>query len=169
VRVRPARLEDAAAIAEVHVLTWQAAYEHVFGAEQLAALHVDERRARWEERLAAPEPHWRPFVAEDENGRLVGFASAGACRDAEGEGQGELHAIYVLPDAWGAGAGPALMRGVVDALRGEGFGAAILWVLEDNPRARRFYERQGWIADGARREGEYLGVATAEVRYRIEL
>jgi len=34
--IRRARLEDAAAIAEVHVRTWQAAYEHVFGAERLA-------------------------------------------------------------------------------------------------------------------------------------
>ena len=46
---------------------------------------------------------------------------------------------------------------------------AVLWVLEDNPRARRFYEREGWDLDGARKEDEFLGVRVAEVRYSIRL
>ena len=165
VAVRPARPEDAAAIAEVHVRTWQAAYEHVFGAERLATLDLEGRRRRWQERLDASEPHLRRLVAEDEDGRLVGFATAGASRDTGGEG--ELYAIYVLPEAWGGGAGPALMRAALEALREEGFETATLWVLEDNPRARRFYEREGWSLDGGRRELEWFGVPAGEVRYRI--
>jgi GNAT superfamily N-acetyltransferase len=166
-RVRPARREDAGAVAEVHVRTWQAAYEHVFGAERLALLDLDERRARWEERLSAPEPHRRSLVAEDDDGRVVGFATAGKSRD--GDNEGELYAIYALPEAWGTGAGPALMRAVIESLREDGFRTAALWVLEGNPRARRFYEREGWAADGGRREEEMLGVPFAEVRYRITL
>jgi ribosomal protein S18 acetylase RimI-like enzyme len=165
-RVRPARPEDAAAIAEVHVRTWQAAYEHVFGAEALATLDVDQRRARWEEALSESHPGSSAFVAEADDDRVVGFASTGASGDAEGEG--ELYAIYVLPAAWGSGAGPALMRAAVDSLRAAGFPAATLWVLDDNPRARRFYEREGWVADG-RREGVHLGVGTVEIRYRMTL
>ena len=42
-------------------------------------------------------------------------------------------------------------------------------MLEDNPRARRFYEREGWDIDGARTEDEFLGVRVAEVRYRLTL
>ena len=130
--------------------TWQAAYEHVFGAERLATLDLEERRRRWQERLDAPEPHLRLLVAEDEGERVVGFASAGASRDTDGEG--ELYAIYALPEAWGGGAGRALMHAALEALREEGFDTATLWVLEDNPRARRFYEREGWaLDDGAAR------------------
>ena len=129
--VRPARREDAAAIADVHVRTWQAAYEHVFGAE--------------------------------EAGRVVGFASVGDSRDEPGKG--ELFAIYVLPEAWGSGAGSALMTSALEALCS--YSSATLWVLEDNPRARRFYEREGWILDGGRRDEELLGMTVAEVRYRI--
>ena len=40
-------------------------------------------------------------------------------------------------------------------------------MAEDNPRARRFYEREGWTLDGARKEDELLGATVAEVRYRI--
>ena len=101
-RVRPARPEDAAAIADVHVRTWQAAYEDVFGAERLAGIG-DRRREQWEERLDAPSPDWRVMVAEDDEG-VVGFVWSGDSRDESG--QGELFAIYVLPEAWGSGPAP---------------------------------------------------------------
>lgn len=164
--VRPARVEDAAAIAEVHVRSWQAAYAHVFGAERLAGLDVEARTGSWRRRLEGPQPHGAVLVAEDE-GRVVAFGWIGESREAADEG--ELYAIYALPRAWGSGVGPALMEAALEALREAGFREAILWVLEDNPRARRFYEREGWHVDGARREGVHLGVATAEVRYRIGL
>ncbi len=159
--VRPARREDAAAIADVQVLTWQAAYEHVFGAERLADIGGG-RRALWEERLANPEPDRQVFVSEEDDGRVTGFVSIGESRDEPGKG--ELFAIYVLPEAWGAGAGPALMASALEGLRG--YSSATLWVLEDNPRARRFYEREGWILDGGRRDEELLGMTVTEVRYR---
>ena len=162
--IRRARPEDAAAIAAVHVRSWQAAYEHVFGAERLAALDPEPRRvsgARW---LAEPETDACGAV---EDGAVVAFVSTGPSRDDPEEG--ELYAIYALPEAWGSGAGGALLDAAVDALRERGYPEAILWVLEDNPRPRRFYEREGWRADGHEREGEHLGVRTVEIRYRISL
>jgi hypothetical protein len=36
-------------------------------------------------------------------------------------------------------------------------------------RARRFYEVAGWVADGAERTDEVMGVVVAEVRYRRRL
>lgn len=147
----------------MHVRTWQAAYAHVFGAESLATLDLTARTRRWERWLEDGET---VFVADD-GGRVVAFVWVGSSRDAEHEA--ELYAIYVLPDAWGAGAGPALMEAGVEAMRATGWSEAILWVLEDNPRARRFYKREGWELDGATRTGEHLGVATLEVRYRRRL
>jgi GNAT superfamily N-acetyltransferase len=163
VQIRRVRLEDAAAVAEVHVRTWQAAYEHVFGVERLAGLDIGAR-----ERLArrfATDGDYDAFVAEDD-GRIVGFV---ACGTAEEEAdQRELFAIYVLPEAWGTPAAPGLMGAAVEAMRDRGAPDAILWVLEDNPRARRFYEREGWRADGTA-ESEYLGLTVPLVRYRVLL
>jgi GNAT superfamily N-acetyltransferase len=158
--IRPARPEDAAAVAEVHVRTWQAAYEHVFGAERLAAIDTPERRERWERWLGEGERVW---VADD-GGRAVGFAWVGDSRDPDAGG--ELFAIYVLPDAWGSGAGPGLMAAARAALEAA-YPSSILWVLADNPRARRFYEREGWQLDGATKSDQFLGVDVTEVRYRI--
>jgi ribosomal protein S18 acetylase RimI-like enzyme len=161
--VRRARIDDARAIADVHARTWQGAYEHVFGAERLAGMSLPARLAQWERILAAGQSD--VFVATNDG--IVGFVSTGDSRDADAEA--ELYAIYVLPGAWGSGAGAALMCAGLAAMRARASGAAVLWVLEDNPRARRFYEREGWALDGERKEDEYLGIRVAEVRYRIAL
>ena len=161
--VRRARREDARAIAQVHAETWRDAYEHVFGAERLASVTIDARLAQWERILAAGQSD--VFVAAADG--IVGFVSTGDSRDADAEA--ELFAIYVLPEAWGTGAGTALMRAGLETMRLRASGDAVLWVLDDNPRARRFYEREGWALDGERKEDEYLGLRVPEVRYRITL
>jgi len=162
--VRGAAPGDAEAIARVHVRTWQEAYVHLFGAEALAGLDVG-RRAEWWRRAVAT-PGYAVFVAESD-GAVVAFASIGPSSDPDAGG--ELYAIYAVPEAWGTGVGPALMRDCVDALRAAGHDDAVLWVFADNPRARRFYEREGWRLDGTSRDGEHFGVRTAEVRYRLRL
>jgi hypothetical protein len=54
-------------------------------------------------------------------------------------------------------------------LRADGFEEAVLWVLDDNPRARRFYELAGWRLNGAVKEDTFLDTPVREVRYRIAL
>ena len=88
------------------------------------------------------------FVAE-QNGGVVGFVSVGPCiHELE---VGELYAIYVVPAAQGMGAGLALMEAGVGWLA-ERWPSAVLWVAEDNPPTRRFYERYGWVAETTRVE-----------------
>lgn len=160
--VRRATVDDARAIAEVHVRTWQAAYAHAFPREVLDAIDVDEREQLWRDLTQRPEPVW---VAVDGE-RVVGFASAGPARDEEDVA--ELYAIYVLPEAWGGGAGRQLMDAVVGWFLAEEYTTAMLWVLADNPRARRFYERTGWRHDGDRIE-TVRGVDVEEALYRLTL
>lgn len=160
--MRRARPDDAAAIAEVHARTWQAAYDHVFGAERLAERRPDV--ARWNRILS--NERVTVHVADD-GGRVVAFVSVGPSRDEDAEA--ELYAIYALPEAWGTGTGHALMQSGLAVLRAAGYRDAILYVLEDNPRARRFYEREGWALDGGTKRDEFLGVGVTELRYRLVL
>jgi CTP:molybdopterin cytidylyltransferase MocA len=54
-------------------------------------------------------------------------------------------------------------------LRDEGFDRGLLWVLEANTRARRFYERQGWRVGKPIRVEDIGGNQVTEVRYEIDL
>ncbi len=59
------------------------------------------------------------------------------------------------------------MEHVETRLLAEGFDTAVLWVLDDNPRARRFYERHGWAASGIGANfDDYCDVQVPEVEYR---
>src|SRR5262249_55133274 len=115
--------------------------------------------------IERPPPGWATYVAEG-HGRTVGWVSIGPSRDEHGIG--ELYAIYVDPEEWSRGAGRALIRRAEERLAEE-YAEATLWVLEDNPRARRFYEAAGWRTDGARQSIQRLGVSPPEVRYRKRL
>jgi GNAT superfamily N-acetyltransferase len=148
----------------VHTRSWQSAYEHVFGAERLAGIDVSRRRAMWERALANPDRDAFVFEEDDE---VVAFVGSFPSRDSDADG--ELGEIYALPEAWGTGVGHALMAACLQALRDRGYADAILWVLADNPRARAFYEREGWALDGGEKTDEFLGVAVRELRYRISL
>ena len=126
---------------------------------------VSSSLERWRARLADPPPGWATFVAE-RDGAVVGFAAVGPSRDERGIG--ELYAIYVDPDAWSTGAGRALIDQCERAAqrrlrRGDALGA------RGQPARRAFYERAGWLPDGARKAEERWGVRAPEVRYRKEL
>jgi len=80
-----------------------------------------------------------------------------------------LYAINVDPDRWGTGAGRALLAAAQAELARLGYAKAVLWVLPDNARGRRFYELAGWTTDGTQRTSEVRGVVVPEVRYRRRL
>jgi GNAT superfamily N-acetyltransferase len=162
-KVRPATPADAEAIATAHVRGWQEGYGHVFPEEALAALSIPQRTETWRERI---EGGSAVFVA-DLAGDVMGFVTVGGSRDPDGDG--ELYGIYVRPDAWGKGVGRVLIARAEEELRALGHAEATLWVLEDNPRARRFYEAAGWQLDGTEKDDEFLGTPVREVRYRVSL
>jgi GNAT superfamily N-acetyltransferase len=163
VDVRIATGDDALAVETIRVRGWRTAYRHVLPAAELDAMPIAPER--WRPRLATPPRGWTTFVAED-GGEVVGFASVGPSRDETG--LGELYAIYVDPARWSSGAGRALLERA-EAQLGSEYDTATLWVLEENPRARRFYETAGWVPDGGRKAEERWGVRAPEVRYRKEL
>ncbi len=157
------------AMGRIHVESWQAAYVGVVPQAHLDGLDGNERGRNWTDAITAdPEPaHGRRLVVEVDD-VVVGLALVIPDRDGE-EGVGEIPLIYVHPTAWGHGAGFALLVECESELRRRGFAEAVLWVLEANERARRFYERQGWRTDGGTKVEDLGGVELTEVRYRRSL
>ena len=169
VHMRRARESDARGIAEVHVRTWQEAYRDQLPATYLSALEVTDRERFWSNELRVLAVERRPWVAES-GSAIVGFAVAGPARDDElPRDTGEVYAIYVMPGFWERGVGRNLLMHCEHDLFEHGYAHAVLWVLEANPRARRFYEACGWVLDGAAKKRHIGGREVDEVRYRLTL
>jgi GNAT superfamily N-acetyltransferase len=162
--VRPAQPSDAAAVAGVHVRSWQGGSRGLLPDEYLDALRPEDRAARYT--FGDPDPLAPLTIVAVEAGTICGFASIGPCQDGDADGSGELLALYVDPDRWGLGIGRSLMVEARGRLLRHGFARARLWLLAGNRRAERFYRIDGWEPDGARRQGEVWDLAVDELRYR---
>ena len=172
VEIRAARRDDADAITDVQVASWRAGYAHVFPESVLYADDFDSsRRSFW--RMWRFAPGHRVAVAVDSDAdRVVGFSSYGPERErARGfTGRGGVWAFYVEPATWGTGVADELIRHTETRLLPEGFESAVLWVLDDNPRARAFYEKFGWQASGIAADfDDYCEVKVPEVESRTDL
>jgi len=141
---------DAEALFAIQKVASVAGLAHVFPPERYA-YPDDEIRARWR------EVGGRVFLAE-RDGRAVGLAAVDDCW---------LNGLYVVPDEWGGGVAVALHDVAVAEIAAQ-HDEAKLWCLEENHRARRFYERRGW-----RRNGETRTVPFApqplDVGYSLDL
>jgi GNAT superfamily N-acetyltransferase len=194
VTIRSARVGDAAAIAAVQRASWFAAYQGIVPHDIIDQLTMPDGGARmlqifrtrpWQHTIVAEAPPAQasgalPSGAPPLNG-IIGYASFGPERDVvrgswpyeltsaglAGE-IAELYAFYVHPGWWSTGSGRALMERVLRDTARLRFAQIVLWVLEKNARARRFYERAGFDADGAVNMLDGLG-GVPEVRYRREV
>jgi GNAT superfamily N-acetyltransferase len=170
--VRPAALADAEGIGLVHVRSWQSAYRGKMPQDHLDGLDPARRAQAWRHIMKETDPsRGGVLVTVAESGAIIGFASFGPSRDSDTDPRetGEVYAIYADPDVWGTGAGRALMADAVAKLARLGYADAILWVLDTNDRARRFYALAGWAEDGAGKTDGSRGFDIAEVRYRRTL
>ncbi len=184
--VREARSGDEHDLAIVRVRSWQQGYAGIVDAEYLASLSVEENAVRWSKILEQQVGSRRILVFDDQTNAelpswVVGYSTFGPYRIAAGDDKtleigalakpgtiGEIYGFYVHPDHWGSQVANELMDATVSALIDDEWPTARLWVLKDNGRARRFYERHDWHADGAEAPLS-VGGNPLELRYRRNL
>jgi GNAT superfamily N-acetyltransferase len=165
VRIRDAGPEDSAALAHVRSLSWRSAYDGLLPPEVIDLATGSDGEVR-QRAFLAENPARRALLAETD-GEAVGMAVYGPDRDAD-DGGAELYVIYVLPEYWSKQVGRPLMDRVIEGVRTGGYPRLRLWVLADNDRARRFYERYGFaISD--KKIAERHGHVTYEIRYEREV
>ena len=165
--IRAATLEDAPAIARIHVSTWQEAYRGIVADEHLRNLSVEARQSMWQASIAKGEP--RVLVAHG-MGDMVGWIAFDRSRDEGASAEAaEVWAVYVSPTWWGKGIGRGLFRQALEDLRSRGFTSVSLWVLTKNESARRFYESAGFSLDTPVKTVNVGGVPLEEVRYVMQL
>lgn len=141
--IHEAILTDAPGIARVHIDTWRSTYRGIVPDEFLANLSYEARERTWTTAITHADDSNFVYVAEDEQGQIMGFASGGTSQSGDPNYPGELYAIYVLKEAQGKGVGRGLFGEVVKRLARSGIHSMILWVFRDNQPSRRFYEAMG--------------------------
>ncbi len=151
--IRAAELENAGDIARIRVETWKVAYTELVPQPVLDRMTVEADAERTAERFLDPSLRQHDDWLAWRGGEAIGWMSTGPSRDEDHDTErvGEVSALYVLPEAWGTGVALALMDFAIAEFRRLGFTSAVVWVMEGNGRAERFYERAGYPEDGSRR------------------
>jgi len=141
VQLRPARPSDIRSIAEFQTDCWREAYRSLVPPAYLDRVSVEDREARWHDRLLSGA---RQIALAEVDGALVGVVSWGYSDTPDAPAL-ELMSLYVAAEHRGTGVAAALIE------RALGKAPAHLWVFEDNPRAQAFYLRHGFRSDGHRK------------------
>ncbi|MFV0373342.1 GNAT family N-acetyltransferase [Microbacterium sp.] len=156
--VRPVRDADAEALGRVHAACWHETYDHLISRAALENISARRLAELWTHWASQGDDH--EMFAAMVDGAIVGFAGSGPARDDDAPRHRELYFIYLLHDFHGTGIGQQLFDAVVGTDEG-----AYLWVADDNPRAHRFYQRNGFALDGAQQTEPFLGETLTEVRF----
>lgn len=151
--------DDRLAISHIYEESWKYAYKGIIPQSYLDSI---------------PQGCWAPKVDQEGIGSLllldddilIGTSSYCRSRWNEFEGWGEIISIYLLPQYMGKGYGRHLLNAVVDGLKKQGYGDIFLWVLEENMRARRFYEKCGLAFSGYSRKDNIGGKELVEMQYK---
>ncbi len=137
--IRKAEIDDAAGIAKVHVDSWRTTYKGIVPDTFLDDLSYEQREPTWKKGIKENNV----YIAENENGQVIGFSAGGKERTGKYEAYaGELYAIYILREYQGKGIGRLLVQSVVDDLKDKNLNSMLIWAIEENP-ACRFYETLG--------------------------
>jgi GNAT superfamily N-acetyltransferase len=124
ITIRPAVATDAGALAEVYLASFHATYDFPLA-------HTDDQVRAWIRDLVDDGGSW---VAVDSPEAIVGMMTLAP---------GSLDQLYVRPDRLGEGIGRRLLDVALDRWPG----GLTLYTFQVNDRARRFYERNGFVAD----------------------
>ena len=162
---RVAGPDDAEGVARAHVDGWQWGYRGLMPDAYLDGLDWTDRLDRWQATLRDPGPTRTHVAVAD--GRICGLVHSGPVRDNDlvPAAFHEVYSLYVSAQAAGRGAGARLPALGVGGAPPTSPGT-VVWVLVGNARARTFYERHGFVLDGASKEYEWGGVSLSDVRMR---
>lgn len=160
--IRKGTLDDVNDISRIHALSWKSAYKGIVPQKYLDELKEDF----WVHTFTSWLQDNTVTVMVITDGECpVGVAVCGPSRDKALPDWGEIVSIYLLPEYTNRGYGSRLFESAMQDLRQSGYRDIYLWVLKDNQRARRFYEKQGFHCSKDEYPLKIMDKELVEVRY----
>ncbi len=161
--VRQVRNEaDGRSASYIHAMGWKDGFRGILSQKLLDEISLYGRAEMFMEAYGDPS---RSIVLLNVDGTDLGAGSFGFSRHHKDKTYGEIISFYVLKVAWGSGCAQVLMAYMVRTLREMGCEHIHLWVLKENPRARRFYEKCGFRPSGQEMLLDIQGEKHTEVEY----
>lgn len=150
--------DDKFAISQIYEESWKFAYKDIIPQAYLESI---------------PSGHWVPYLDKEEthtlvlieNDIFVGTSSYCKSRFSDFDNFGEIISIYFLPEYIGKGYGKQLLNAVVAELAKLGYRDIFLWALEENHRARKFYEKAGFISSNTYLDDNIGGKELRQIQY----
>ncbi len=164
VRIRAATAADIPDLAGVQLRSALAGFAHIFP-DSIPKPTQPELEDEWAVLVARSD---RTILAATIEELIVATVVFGSDDDTDKETDCMLLKLYVDPDFFGQGVGTTLYDEAINALRGQGYSRARLWVLEENTSARTMYERRGWEQRPWVRS-DWPGSGVNEVGYVMDL
>ena len=145
-------------ISNIYEQSWKYAYKGIIPQEYLDSIP----KGQWCGMI--DNPNWHTLVMLDRD-KIIGTSSYCKSRFEDDKDWGEIISIYFLPEYIGKGYGKALIEQTVEELEAMGFKQIFLWVLENNHRARHFYEKCGFKSSGKYMDNIIGGKQLRELQY----
>lgn len=154
--------DDRGAISNIYERSWKYAYDDIIPKDYLDRIP----KGQWVTSIDSPQRNTLLVIEKDS---FIGTSSYCKSRRTDMDGYGEIISIYLLPEYMGRGYGKKLLQETVHSLADLGFKDIFLWVLEENKRARKFYEKFGFQPSEVYLEDVIGGRKLREVQYRYHV
>ena len=153
--------DDLIEISNIYESSWKYAYKGIIPQDYLDSIPT----GRW---ASGIDKFRMNNLVMIENGHIIGTASISKSRWQQYSDYGEIISIYFLPTYMGKGYGKHLLKKCIEELNIRGYDKILLWVLEDNQRARAFYEKNGFSCSGNFMNSNIGGKELREAMYFIK-
>ena len=157
--IRKAVPGDELVLAYIQTESWKAAFAGILSPEELERCTNLQKAEQMYHNVLCREGCNMAIELVDDHPHCI--AAWGTNRCELGDAVGELICIHSLQNNWAKGYGSAMMEYVLAQLRQANYESVILWVFEENIRARKFYEKHGFTLT----EQKKLANGIAEVMY----
>ena len=155
-KIREAFQSDCDGIGKVYFESWKIAYQNLLPQTYLDSLTVEN---------CTPDKVSENDIVLVGHDNVLGVCHISQARSRDKKVWGEIVAIYLLPEIWRNGAGSELLQYSLGKLKKNRFKNICLWVLKDNIKARKFYEKNGFQLSRNERDVEIAGCEVREVEY----